>query len=93
MTEAKIKEAVRAALEPVLHQVLHPEDYDIITGCKLPKYSRDGRRKPLVPRHRLSSRLVLLLALKEAEIALMKEIMADKESHKDAKEHLHEHRR
>lgn len=45
------------------------------------------RRKPLQPRERLAVRLAILVEMKEAEIALMKEIMSDEESLADAKLH------
>lgn len=85
MKEKDIKEAVKKALEPVFHQALHPEDYDNL-GHKLRKYER-RYREPMEPRHRLSTNLILLLALKEVEIALMKTIKADNEAIEDAKKH------
>lgn len=93
MTAAKIKEKVKKALEPITHQVLHPEGYDINTGGKLPKYFHGVRGKPLAPRDRLSVRLVLLCALKEIEIEIMKATLEDKEAAADAKEHLDANRR
>lgn len=85
MKEAQIKEEVRKALSPIFHRVQHPEAYDNL-GNKLRKYEKPYF-KPMEPRHRLSTNLVLLLALKEVEIALMKEIMADTEAVEDAKKH------
>jgi hypothetical protein len=52
-----------------------------------PGFKEKHGKKPLDPRFRLSARLGILLALTHARNALMKEILADKESIADAKAH------
>lgn len=50
-----------------------------------PGHKEKFGKKPLLPRERLAARLTLLMLLKEAELALMREIKADTEAIADAK--------
>jgi hypothetical protein len=93
------KDRLHAALDAFLHESLHPEEYAYQTGRRLRKLPR-GRVKPNwnetpgrplpAPRYRLMRRLQMLVALKEWELQLMKEITADEKAKKDAKQYKEE---
>lgn len=82
-TIEKVEEALRKQLDAAKDRLLHPEAYDPVNGAKL--YRHQQWRKPLEPRYRLTTRLELLCMLKRYETELMKEILADEESTRDAK--------
>lgn len=86
MTREQLKAAIEGALKPIKHRILHPEEFDY-RGHRLYTPSKRAAHggNPLQPRHRLSVRLELLLALKQYELALSKEIIADTEAISDAK--------
>lgn len=96
MTKRTRKERLHAALDAFLHESLHPDEYDQDTGARLRRTPNGrvhsywnqyaGRSLP-APRYRLMRRLQLLTALREWDLKLMKEILADEEATSDAKAH------
>jgi len=90
------KDRLHAALDAFLHESLHPEEHDYQTGKPLRKLP-SGRVKPNwnetpgrplpAPRYRLMQRLRMLTMLREWDLKLMKEILADVEAAEDAKQY------
>jgi len=76
-TKDDLRIAVEQALKATKHRLMHPEEHDHY-GKRIYLASRFG--EPLKARQRLSVRLSLVCALREYESALLKEILADRES-------------
>ncbi len=95
MATSTRKERIHRALDVFLDECLHPEKYDRNTGRLLYRdrdgyaYGLDPRPgSPLpAPRYRLMARLQLLTVLREWDIQLLKEILADEEAAADVKAH------
>ena len=89
--EDKLTEEVLCLLEPVARRAVYPETtYRLRNSWDIkdvPKGQEKFGMPPLEPRHRLSTRLSLLVALKRFENQLMKELLADTESIADARAH------
>ena len=92
--EDKLTEEVLRLLEPVARRAVYPETtYRVLDnrGVSIIKDVPKGHEKfgmpPLEPRHRLSTRLSMMVALKQFENKLMKEVLADTESIADARAH------
>ena len=72
---------VKTILDQLRNSLLHPERRSY--SKNLPDWR--PKKPPLKPRERLAVRLAMLNALKEWELALIKETMADTESIEDHK--------
>jgi hypothetical protein len=78
MSEQELEKRVNSALNEIKERMLHPEKYNRLGQRVLLKSQQE--RNALEPRYRLSSRLVMLLAVKKWEAALLKETKEDADS-------------
>ena len=73
-------------LQRVCTEAVHPESVYVAPRFKGDSRATRGERpRPLRARDRLNVRLEILLELAEFKVALMKELLADKESIEDAR--------
>ena len=88
---------VAAVLAPLVRRAVYPEttykeeNWGAKKGADLTRFDLARKDKfgmpPLLPRERLSTRLAFIVALKEAELQLLRDIKADTEAIEDAKAH------